>query len=111
MNGLIVMATSDNISVAMSYLGLILLILIIMAKVINVARLGSFYERLHIFTGFIISIFCYFFILIGYLTNFTTDYTIYIYFASMLFVLNTMLFLIEILETFLTPKFRGRLGD
>lgn len=107
----IVLTTSDNISIAMSYIGVILLIIILLGKVINVVKLGGFYEKLHIFTGFVIATISFFFIMVGYLTNYTIVFSAYMFFSSFLFLLIVGFTIIEILEMFISPSFRERLNN
>jgi len=98
-----------DIGSAMGSLAAIVLILIFLGKLINIFKAGLFYDTMYIFIGWVAAIICFFFVLIGLLTEPSVLMGSYLMFSSALFGVTTILFIIELLLSFAKVDFRGRI--
>jgi len=98
-----------DIGAAMGSLALIGLILLFMAKLINVLKAGSFYEAYMIFITWVGSAIALFFVMVGLLTEKSVIMGSYMIFASVVFSMITILFIIELILSFGRTDFRGRI--
>lgn len=96
-----------DIGGAMAALSVIVLMLVFLLKMINVMRSGSLYDGVHVFTGFVVSIFAFFFVLVGSMAELKVIISSYLMLSSVLLLGVVMLTIFEILLLFVPKKYRN----
>jgi len=85
---------------AMAALAVMLLIILFIGKMINVMRIGSFYDPVHIFTSFVLGVLAFFFVMVGALSEQTVLFSTYLNFSSLFLVAFVFLTILEVLLIF-----------
>jgi ABC-type transport system involved in multi-copper enzyme maturation permease subunit len=93
-----------DIGGAMAALGVIVLMLVFILKLMNVMRSGVLYDGAYVFVGFVVSLFAFFFVLVGSMTELTVIITAYLQLASVILVGVILLMCFEILLLFVPDK-------
>jgi len=98
-----------GIGSTMGAIFLVVLILIFFLKMYNILHKGEIYDYVYSILGFIGSVFCVLFVLLGLLVDQTVIMSAYLNIAGFILVVITMLFIFELLFSFSKIGFRDRL--